>query len=343
MGWGRRIVAALIGLMALALGAWLISLIALVYLALSFRRPRAVTLSQGPVERPGVPWGRYAVGGALFLVAALAAGEGGRLSPVVFFSAGVASLAWPALHSLPATNRVVPVRESILLRSRFLPIRWHCLVEVKLEAQGQARGVAGMEGTLLVFAAKTPAAFQVLSVYALGHRRAEEKVIRALQRETRMLSQRGAHLLPLDSGDAGRRLALRLRRLRIGSEDLEAVSSLPFDVFTLQAREGLVVRHRAFMISEPDGQASLPLPDISAARRPLLAEVVEEIGEKHGWPGPDVFSPFLASLDATRSEPVADRFRMKGEDAGLLVVETLGGAEVRLARSQLRAVARIYA
>jgi len=186
-------------------------------------------------------------------------------------------------------------------------------------------------------------AFQVVSVYALSYKHAEEKVVRRLQRETRMLSQRGAHLLPLDSEDANARLSLELDRLDIGTEDLEAVTSLPFDVFTLQVKEGLVVAHRAFRIAEPAGSPLIPSPDTSAARQPLLAEVVEKIGERHGWPGPDEFPPFIAALDASRAEPIADRIIMKGEKEGKLLVETPGGALVSVTRPQLRVLARIYA
>jgi len=59
-------------------------------------------------------------------------------------------------------------------------------------------------------------------------------------------------------------------------------------------------------------------------------EVVEKIGERHGWPGPDEFSPFIAALDASRAEPIADSIIMKGEKEGKLLVETPGGALVAL-------------
>ncbi|HKT21053.1 MAG TPA: hypothetical protein VJR06_00315, partial [Nitrososphaerales archaeon] len=263
--------------------------------------------------------------------------------PAVFFLAGAVTVASPLIGMSRLASQVVPVNDSILLRNRVFPFRWHALAEVKLEAQDQARGVASMDGQLLVFAGKSPCALQVMSVLALAHGGAEDKVVRNLRRETRMLSQRGAHLLPLDSVDAHDRLSLKLRRIKIGTGDFGAVSSLPFDIITIQAREGLVVRHRAFRVEAPGGSASIPAADISPERRPLLAEVVEEISEKHGWPAPDEFSPFLATLDASRAEPLADRLRTGGVDGGRLTVETPGGAEVKLTRPQLRAVARIYA
>jgi len=345
MGWGLRLLAVLVGLITLGLGAWPLSLLAGAYLAFSFRKPKARRTTAVRQESfPGAkqPWDRYLFGILLFLLSAVALVAGGTLSPFVFLVGGLVVLSWPRLRTGGLAIQVVPVGESILMRNRVFPMRWHALAEVKLESHDQTRGVSAMDGRLLVFAGKIPSAFQVVSVCALSYKQAEEKVVSKLRRETRMLSQRGAHLLPLDSEDARARLSLELDRLNIGTEDLEAVTSLPFDVFTLQIREGLVVAHRAFRISRPGGSPIIPSPDLPAARQPILAEVVEKIGERHGWPGPDEYSPFIAALDASRGEPIADRIVMKGEKEGKVLVETPGGALVGLTRSQLRVLARIY-
>jgi len=345
MGWGPRLLALFVGLISLGLGLWPVCLLAFLYLAFSLRKPktqRTTAHRQDVFSNPKRPWTRYALGVLLLLLAAVAIGAGGTFSPVVFLLSGLLVLSWPHLRTTALASQVVPVRESVLMRSRLFPLRWHALAEVKLESQDQTRGVSAMDGRLLVFSGKTPSAFQVVSVCALGYKQAEEKVVRRLRNETRLLSQRGAHLLPLDSEDASARLSLELDRLNIGSEDIEAATSLPFDVFTLQIKEGLVVAHRAFRISEPTGPPLMPSPDLSAARQPLLAEVVEKIGERHGWPGPDEFSPFIAALDASRAEPISDRIMMKGEEGGKLRVETPGGALVGLTRPQLRILARIY-
>ena len=346
MGWGLRILAAMAALLFLGIGAWPVSLLALGYLVYSFSKPRvrrAVILRQESIPRRRRPWERYSFGGILFLLAFVASEVGGTFSSIVFLIGGIVVVFWPALQRSASAGKVMPVRESVLLRSRFFPFRWHTLVEVKLESRDQARGVAALDGRLLVFAGKAPSAFQAVSTYALRYRAAEEKILRRLQRESRMLSQRGAHLLPLDSEDAGQKLSLTLNRLEIGAADLEAVSSLPFDLFTLQTKEGLVVRYRAFRIVELEGMVSIPFADISLDRQPLFAEVVEEIAEKHCWPGPDEYSSFLAAMDASRNEPLTDRLRARAEEGGKMAVETPGGAEVKLTRAQLRAVARIYA
>jgi len=344
MGWSLRLLAVLIGFIAFSFGAWPVFLLAGVYLAFSLRKPkgrRAANARQELFPGPKRPWGRYALGALLFLLAIVAWEEGGTFSPLVFTLGGLATIFWPQLR-MRGLTAVVPVGESVLLRSRFLPLRWHALAEVKLESQDQTRGVAAMDGRLIVFAGKTPSAFQVLSVNALSYKQAEEKVVRLLRRETRTLSQRGAHLLPLDSEDANAKLSQELYRLNIGTDDLEAATSLPFDVLALQIKEGLIVALRAFRVSDPVGSASIPFPDLHSARQPLFAEVVEKLGEKHGWAGPDEFSPFIAALDATRAEPIADRIIMKGEKEGKLLVETPGGAPVSLTRPQLRLLARAY-
>lgn len=345
MGWGTRFVAILVILIFFVIGAWPIGLLIFLYLAYSIRRPKAKAVfirKQEVFGRPGRPWGRYLLGGALFLLAPVALEAGGALSPIAFLIGGAAVIFWPRIERSGFANRVVPIRDSVLLRSSFLPFRWHALVEVKLESQDQTRGIAAMNGRLLLFAGKTPSTFLVVNVHAFTYKQAEEGVVNKLRKETRMLSQRGAHLLPLDSADAAGRLCMGLERLKARTDDLQAVSSLPFDVLALHVKDGLIVSHRAFNISEPVVEPSIPQPDLPLPRQPLFAEVVEKIGERHGWPGPDEFSPFLAALDASRTEPLADRFRTKGEDSGRAVVDTPGGAEVKLTRPQLRAAARIY-
>ncbi len=235
------------------------------------------------------------------------------------------------------------MRDSILLRERAFPFRWHALAEVKLEAQDRARGLSLVDGRLLLFIGKSPRAFQVVTVLALNHRGAERRVIEALRRETKAMSQRGVHLLPLDSMEASRMLSLKLKRLRSGSVDWNVVPTDSFDVLALQASDGILLRKRAFRAGVKGGPAFIPPVDATPMREPLLAEVVEAISERHGWANPDEFSPFLASLDASRAEPLAERLTVTDGADGTVSAVSLGGAQVKLTRSQLRAVARVYA
>lgn len=345
MGWLLRIFAALVCVSAFGLGAWPVSLLALVYLAYSFRGSRG-TRQAPPVESTlparNRPWGMYSLGGALLLLSAVAMASGGTYSPIVLSLCGLAVLLRPLLGTNGLWSQVVPIRDSVLLRNRFLPFRWYAAADVKLESQGQTRGLTALEGELLVFAGRVPSALLVVEVGSISYRGAEEKLVRRLRMDTRALSQRGAHLLPLDSGEAAERLSPALRRLNMGTGGLKAASSLPFDVLALRAKGGLVVSQRAFRATGEGGRAAIPRPDIPVSRPPLLAEVVEEIGESQGWPAPDEYSPFLAAMDASRTEPLADRIRTKGGADGMVAVATLTGTEVTLTRAQLRTVARVY-
>ncbi|MDE1852142.1 MAG: hypothetical protein KGI38_00125 [Thaumarchaeota archaeon] len=347
MGWGLRLVAAFVMLVAFSFDSWPIALLAFLYLVFSLRRPRrqqVYVMRQGDVfTEPGRPWKRYAAGGFFLFLSLVSLESGGTYSPVVFFLCGIALFFWPRIRRSGFANRVVPVKNSVLLRSLLVPFLWHALIEVKLESQDQTRGIASMSGKVILFAGKAPSVCQVVSVYALDYAQAERRIMRRLKQESRMLSQRGAHLLPMDSVEAAGKLSMELERLELGTDDLEAVSSLPFDVLTLRVQDGLVVSHRAFNVSESQsGGPAIPAPDVTHVKQPLFAEMVQEIGEKHGWPSPDEFSPFLAALDASRNEPFADRVQMKGETGARLRVETPSGTQVGLTRPQLRALARIY-
>ncbi|MDG6947164.1 MAG: hypothetical protein JRN44_01415 [Nitrososphaerota archaeon] len=336
--------AAMAGLAALSVGAWPFSLVALFYLFYSFRpkgEQSAPGQGQGAPIGPRRPWGRYLLGVTLFLLSAVAFGAGGTLSPIVFCLGGLAVLLWPAMKKGMA-SRVAPVKESVLLRSTACPLLWYSMAEVKLESQGQTRGITALDGSLLFYSGKATSVFLLVRVRALGCRRAEEEVVRAFRMGSRMLSQRGAHLLPLDSSDAAQKLSFALERLHIGTCDVKGLASLHFDVLALRAREGAVVSRRAFLISEPAASPFIPDSDLPLPRPPLLAEVVDAIGERHGWQAPDEYSAFLAAMDAARGEPLADKIRTKGESEGKVAVETPGGTEVMLTRAQLRAVARIY-
>jgi hypothetical protein len=342
MGWGARLAAVVAMLILLAVGAWPVALIPLLYLVFSVlrARPRVNPRREGP--RTGRPLGRYALGVTLLLLAVAAAEYGGRFSPYVFALGGVAAICWPVLRLIKPSGSVVPVRESVLLRGRFLPFVWHALVEVKLESADQTRGISAMCGDVLLYAGKSPSVFLLVSTKALGYQGAEKNIMRSLNSESKVLSQRGAHLLPLDSVAAARRLSMGLRRLDIGTEDFAMVSSLPFDAAAFRVVEGRVASHRAFRVVESSGSPSIPSPDLKHPRRPLFAEVVQEVGERHGWPGPDEFSAFLGELDAGRGDSLGDRLRLNKGKEDRLAVETNGGAQLEVARSQLRALAAIY-
>jgi len=347
MGWGRRLIAVFVGLLAFGVGAWPITLLAFLYLFFSLRKPRrqpVYVLKQGEIfTKPERPWKRYAASGFLLFLSLIALESGGTYSPLVLFLGGIGVISWPLIRRSGLANRVVPIHDSVLLRSLVFPFAWYSLVEVKLELQDQARAIASMNGKMILFGGRTSSMFHIVSTLALDYKRAEKKTMKMVKDESRMLSQRGAHLLPIDSSQAAERLSVGLERLKLGTNDLEAISALPFDVLLLHVQDGVIVAHGAFNISGRHGECPIiPTTDTTHIKQPLFVEMVQRIGESHGWPGPDEFSPFLAALDASRTEVFADRIRMKEETTEKLTVETPSGAQVGLTRPQLRALARIY-
>lgn len=346
MGWGARFLACAVALIALLVGLWPIAILSLGYFVLTFRRPkgqRAIILKQQVLPNPRQPWGRYAAAAFFGILGATAVAEGGTLSPILFLGCGVAVLTFTPLRTRPFVRGIFPVDSSILLRSKLFPLLWCSLVEVKVESQEQVRGIAALEGNLLFFAGKAPSTFKVTSVYAVSFRQAEEKILRRLRKDSKSLSARGVHLLPLDSHDAQARLSLVLGSLEVGAEAIVDASVLAFDLLSLGVKDGLVVSHRAFRIVEPSSSAWVPPSDDSSGRRPLLAEIMEEVREEYAPLSQDVLTSFLASMDASRTEPVVDRIKTKGGDEDTLMVETPSGLEVRLTRAQLRAIVRMYA
>ena len=183
MGWGVRLVAGFVMQILLLLGAWPISMIIFLYLVLSSRRPHVHTdyvQREDALVKPGRPWGRYAFGSFMLLLAAVAFESGGTFSPLLFFAGGIVAFGWPLIGRAGFTSRVVPVRGSVLLRSRLFPFAWHALAEVKLESQDQTRGLASMGGKLLLFAGKSPSVYKVVDAYAFGYRQAEDRIIKEL-------------------------------------------------------------------------------------------------------------------------------------------------------------------
>ncbi len=343
MGAWSKAFLAVFGLVALALGAWPVLLLAFGYLAWSLRRRRAKPSARDDAStgrgRPLVRWG---AGLSLLVLALAALASGGRYSVLLLLSGGLAFLFWPAARVRGLLGRVAAVPDSVLLRSVLFPVQWHAVVEVRFEGDEQVRAMSAVEGKLLLFGGKRPCVFLVTTVRALSPARAARAVESKLRARSRVLADRCAYLFPLDGGAAAGLLARSMERLDVKLEEVRSASSLPFDMLAMQTEGGRITGYAVCRTVEGTAAPSLPSADVKPSRQPLLWEMAEAIEERRGWPAPDERGALLASLNATRSEPVGDRIVMKGETPAGLSVGTAGGACVELTRPQLRALMGIY-
>lgn len=342
MGWGLRLLAVFALLASFALGLWLVSLLCLVYLAISFR-PRGGKGRGNPKARSGPPSfsKRHLLSAAFLILALVALSSGGVASPVVFFGIAATVFFWPRLGGASLTRTVTPARDSVLLRRVLNPFAWYCLVEVKFGTGSPSRFLPVTNGPLIISGDADPHVYTLVGVTALDHSHAERKIIESLRERTRLVAQRGAYLLPLDSSEASAWFRRRLEPLKVRGEDL--VRSGPVhDVLVLDHEGGMVKKAGAFSVrKEPGRWPSLPHLGKTISRHPLLWEVLEGVPEGR-WPRPDECSGFLGSMSAMRGEPLEER--LKGEETrGGLALQCAGSETAVLTRAQLRAVASVYA
>jgi len=338
MGWKLRVLALLLGLALLTSGTWPLSLLCFLYLLLSQkRRP-----SPGPSERTrtrfNLPW-RHLLASLLLLLSAVALASGGTLSPLVFFAAGGALLAWPTLGRRLNLTGLVPVEGAILLRSKYFPVFWCALAELKPGAEQFPMSVSSFSGTILVFT-DTGKTYSLASCFALGRKEAEERTL-ALFRSAAPSGRAGAFLLPLDASGAADVLRARLSPLKLHSDALPAYASKVSGLLALECSNGRVRRAAAFEVGTP-GAPALPERAKELDSAPLTWEVFDAIGKRTRWPEPDGFSDLLDSMVATRGVPLAERVRQLESSGDQLTVHSLSGDEVKTTRPQLRAIVSIY-
>ncbi len=339
MGWKAKVLVALVGLMLLGAGLWPLSLLCFLYLVI----PRGPKTAGGPrtdarsVRRfPG----RRIVGFGLVLLSGVALAAGGTLSPVVFFLAGVFILLWPAFGASLPVGQLNPVKDSVLLQSKYLPLAWHAVAELKPGAESFPRAASSFQGDLLVFT-ETGRTYVTASCFALSRREAESKLLHQF-RTSAPGGRAGAYLLPLDAAPAADLLRLKISRSRFPKGDL--VSSVPHaaGILLLGCRRGLVRRAAAYEIDGPSHSASLPSVGAELESPPLVWEVLDSVGKRTSWPEPDPFSNLLDSLVATKGVPLGERLKTVEGAGGDLTVQSLAGEELRISRPQFRAIVSIY-
>ncbi|HLQ06479.1 MAG TPA: hypothetical protein VK126_01850 [Nitrososphaerales archaeon] len=337
MGWLGKFIVALVGVVSFATGLWFIGILSIVYLAISLR-PRSKDAGGGANVRSRPPF-RLVLAGGLFVLSVVAFGAGGTYSPILLFLASLIVFFWPHLPLGSIFDQVVPVEDSILLRSKYIPFFWYALAEVKPGPEDFPRAASSISGTLVIFVDSA-------RVYALAECRAWDRN----SAETKLLSrlkdsasgrQSRAYILPLDAIPASALFLYRFSEAKLPKDLASEASSLP-GVLVVHAHGGRVDRASAYRISAPAGSPSLPLTSKEVENRPLLWELLESIGKRSTWPGPDAYSNLLDSVSATKGEPIGERLGGIEGSWGSIIVQSLGGEKLELSRPQLRAIVSIY-
>jgi hypothetical protein len=339
MGLKLKISAVIIGLISFGFGAWPIGLLCLLYIALSLRQRR--TLSQTPKPSRRIrPSARHILGLIFLCLSAVALAAGGVLSPFVFFLAGVSLLMWPNLQRLLPLAEVVPIEGSILLRSRYVPLSWCAIAELKPGAEDFARAASSFGGRLLMFT-DTGKVYSIASCYSLDRKQAEFEALDAFRRATPR-GWAGAFLLPLDSAQAAEVLRVKLSRAKFPVDRLEDSASRVAGAMMLESNRGLVRGAMVFDIAGVSEAPSVPPKPPQIDNPPLTWEVFESVGKRTSWPPPDPFSNLLDSMLANKGVPLGERVRELETSGEQVKIQSLSGVEIHTTRVQWRALVSIY-
>ena len=339
MGLKLKAFAVILGLFSFGLGAWPIGLLCFLYIVLSLRQRRPS--SQTPKPGRGVRLSARHIFGLLCLcLSAVAVAAGGVLSPIVFFLAGVSLLIWPSLLGRLPLAELVPVEGSILLRSRYMPLSWCAIAELKPGAEEFPRAAASFDGRLLIFM-DTGKVYFVASCFSLDRKQAESGALNAFKRATPS-GRAGAFLLPLDSAQAAGVLRVKLSKAKFPVDRLADLASRVAGALVLESDRGSVRRATVFDIAGASKAPSIPAKPAQIDCPPLTWEVFESVGKGTRWPPPDSFSNLLDSMLATRGVPLAERVRELETSGDEVKIQSLSGDEVQTTRVQFRALVSIY-
>jgi hypothetical protein len=336
MGWAGKLFVLLAVLVSFATGLWFIGILAVIYLAVSFRPGKGST---GAAKNTRHPPFRLLLTVGLFFLAGVAVIAGGTFSPVVLFSAGSIVVLWPHLRLASIFSLMVPVEDSILLRSKYVPFLWYALAEVKPGPEDFPRAAASLSGTLVIFVDAGRA-------YALAECRAWNRISAEAQLISRFKAfasgrRSRAYVLPLDAGVASKLFLHKFSKTRIPEDIATHASSLP-SLLVVCTLDGRIDGASGYMISEPSDSPSIPARCNEIQSKPLLWELLDNIGKRSRWPAPDAYSNLLDSVAATRGEPIGERLGGIEGSGASLTVQSLGGERLELSRPQLRAIVSIY-
>jgi hypothetical protein len=359
MGWLLKGLVLVAGLFALTLGFWPVWVPCFGYLAYSLwrsTRKRTVLVRderkprQAATVKKSIFKKRYIAAGAFVVLSAIAFAGGGTFSPLVFLSIGALIFATGVFNRGPSFSQVREVPDSILLKVRWLPLRWVSMVEVKFGTAQMAKALSSVGGeVMMTVSSERVSVYLPIRVWAITRASAESRVTERLGPIARMLSAKGAFTLPLESKDAAARLDWSLKpvdlALEYGTDGVAALNSTPFDVLVL-APSGHLLESAAAYVAGPNGRPGsfrVPGTGRKLGSQPLLWEALETLAEKHALQNADVMTGFLSSVSATRGESLGDRLEGGGQtESGTVLVGSLGSAQVELTRPQLRAIVGAY-
>jgi hypothetical protein len=337
MGWRLRLLAVFVGLVSLAAGAAPVAILCFVYLVLSYRR-------RGPSNRTKPRKSlftlRHLLALSMFALATIAIGSGGTYSPIVFGGTGAVLLLWPILIRMLPLGELVPVSDSIILRSKYFPISWCALAEIKPGAEGFPRAASSFTGTMLLLTG-TGRAYSLARCRSWSRRNAEAQVL-AKFRSSEPTFRAGAHLLPLDSVAASEVLRVRVSPTNRFFGNLPESASGVSGLLALDCSSGFVRKAAAYEIRGSHRFPNIPAGGRSLDGQPLTWELLDSIGKRTRWPEPDSFTNLLESLSVTKGVPLGERLQaLEGAEGGI-TVRSLSGDEVRTTKTQFRAIVSIY-
>jgi len=337
MGWTGRLFVLLVGVVSLVAGLWLVGVLCFLYVAFSFR-PKRKDTGGAAKETSRLPI-RYLLAGGLFFLSAVAFSAGGTFSPVLLSAAGSIVVLWPFLPLGSIFSQVIPIDESILLRSRYAPFLWYALAEVKPGPEDFPRAASSLSGTLVIFV-DAGRAFALAKCRAWSRNGAETQLLSQFKASISSC-RNGAYILPLDGKSASELFLHRLSETKTPEDIATHVANLP-GLLLVHAQGGRIDQASAYSISAPSGSPSLPLRCKETTNKPLLWELLESIGKRSRWPGPDAYSNLLDSVAATRGEQIGERLGGIEGSGDSMMVQSLGGERLELSRPQLRAIVSIY-
>jgi hypothetical protein len=336
MGWAAKIGVLFVGLIAFSLGVWLIGILCFIYLLAPLKPKKG---AGGPsTGTGGTPIGRGTVLALVFALLALVAfASGGTLSPLVFLSLATLAYLWRRLPFGSLFSEVVAEDDSILLRSRYFPIVWFAIAEVKPGADDLPRALSSFVGRLMIVK-RSGTVYTYATAFALNARTAEEALVSRLRQAASSISLKGAYLLPLDSRTASELLSWRLSLIKP-----PVLGEQGSDIIVLGSRGAFVNKASEYAATKVDGaKPKVLFTPKTLAREIFLWDFLQALGKAQPWHDPDSFSNLLESLHATRSEPIVERLNGVDSSEGTVVIQTLGGDRVELSRAQLRIVMAMY-